>query len=212
VAAVFPGHRRIVRCARGNRVGHQSLRAAAAMRAVAWLRRYAAHSDPATAAANLVAVVVASNGPFYPLYVLAIIGWDRVGVWLTMLASPLFFAVPALSRRSPQAARVALPLIGIANTAWCAALLGPASGIVLFLLPCIMLAIMVPHGNERRLALFLAGLAIVCMIILTEFPFGGLIVVASGPVASLARLNLLSVTILTAFVASNLAGIRGRRT
>jgi hypothetical protein len=182
------------------------------MKAVAWLRRYAAHSDPATAAANLVALVVASNGPFYPLYVLALIGWDRVEVWLTMLASPLFFAVPALSRSSPQAARVALPLIGIANTVWCAALFGPASGMALFLLPCIVLAIMVPHGDERRLALFLAGLAILCMIILTEFPFGGLIVVGPGAAASLARLNLLSVTILTAFVALNLASTQGHRT
>jgi len=69
-----------------------------------------------------------------------------------MLASPLFFAVPALSRGSPRAARVALPLIGIANTVWCTALFGPASGIALFLLPCIVLAILVPHADERRLA------------------------------------------------------------
>jgi hypothetical protein len=188
-------------------VGHQSLCTAAAMKAVAWLRRYAGHPDPATAAANLVALVVASNGPFYPLYVLALIGWDRVGVWLTMLASPLFFAVPALSRGSPRAARVALPLIGIVNTVWCTALFGSASGVALFLLPCIMLAVLVPHADERRLALFLAGLAIACMIILTESSFGSLIVVGPAAAASLARLNLLSVTMLTAFVALNLANI-----
>lgn len=178
------------------------------MNAVAWLRRYAAHPDPATAAANLVALVVASNGPFYPLYVLALIGWDRAGAWLTMLASPLFFALPALSRAAPRAGRAALPLIGIANTAWCAALFGPASGIALFLLPCIVLAILVPHTDERRVALFLAGLAIACMIVLTEFSFGGLIVVGPSAAASLARLNLLSVTILTAFVALSLEKIQ----
>jgi hypothetical protein len=43
------------------------------MTVAAWLRRYAAHPDPATATANLVALVVASNGPFYPLYVLALV-------------------------------------------------------------------------------------------------------------------------------------------
>jgi hypothetical protein len=178
------------------------------MKAVAWLRRYAAHPDPATAVANLVALVVASNGPFYPLYVLALLGWDRAGAWLTMLASPLFFAVPALSRAAPRAGRVALPLIGIANTVWCAALFGPASGIALFLLPCIMLAILVPHADERRAALFLAALAIACMIFLTEFSFGGLMVVDPSAAASLARLNLLSVTTLTAFVALSLANVQ----
>jgi hypothetical protein len=181
------------------------------MNALAWLRRYAAHADPKTAAANLVALVIAGNGPFYPLYVLALIGWDRAGAWLSMLASPLFFAVPALSRGSPRAARVALPLIGIANTVWCAALFGPASLIALFLLPCIMLAILVPHADERCLALVLAGLAIACMILLMEFSFAGLMVVGPSAAASLARLNLLSVTILTAFVALSLANAQVSR-
>jgi hypothetical protein len=175
------------------------------MNVVSWLRRYAAHPDPATAAANLVALVVASNGPFYPLYVLALIGWDRSGVWLTTLASPLFFAVPALSQGSPQVARLALPLIGIANTVWCAALFGSASGIALFLLPSIVLALLVPHSDQRRLGLVLAGLAIACMIFLTEFSFGGLIDLSAMAAASLARINLLSATILTAFIASGLA-------
>jgi hypothetical protein len=189
-------------------VGYQPLRAATAVKVAAWLRRYAAHPDPATAAANLVALVVASNGPFYPLYVLALIGWDRSGAWLTMLASPLFFAVPALSRGSARAGRVALPLIGIANTVWCAALFGPASGIALFLLPCIVLAIMVPHADERRIALSLAGLAIACMISLTEISFSSLMVVSPSAAVSLARLNLLSVTTLTAFVALSLANVQ----
>ena len=175
------------------------------MSVVAWLRRYAAHPDPATAAANLVALVVAGNGPFYPLYVLAVVGWDCSGAWLTMLASPLFFAVPALSQASPHVARLVLPLIGIANTVWCAALFGSASGIALFLLPTIVLALLVPHSDERRLGLVLAGLAIACMIFLTEFSFGGLIDVGAMAAASLARLNLLSTTMLTAFIASGLA-------
>jgi hypothetical protein len=136
-----------------------------------------------------------------------LIGWDHTGAWLTMLASPLFLAVPALSRASPRAGRAALPLIGITNTILCAALFGPASGIALFLLPCIVLAILVPQADERRLALLLAGLAIACMIILTEVSFSGLMVVSPSGAASLARLNLLSVTTLTAFVAFSLANV-----
>jgi hypothetical protein len=175
------------------------------MTAAAWLRRYAAHSDPATAAANLVALVIASNGPFYPLYVLALIGWDRAGAWLTMLASPLFFVVPALSRRSPRAGRVALPLIGIVNTVWCAALFGSASGLALFLLPCIVLAILVPHADERRVVLLLAGLAITCVIFLTEFSYNGLMALPPNDAATLTRLNMISVAPLTAFVTLTLA-------
>jgi hypothetical protein len=78
------------------------------MNALAWLRRYAAHPGPKTAAANLVALVIAGNGPFYPLYVLALIGWDRAGAWKSVLASPLFFAVPALSSSSPRATSAGL--------------------------------------------------------------------------------------------------------
>lgn len=178
------------------------------MRAAAWFRNYIAHPDPATAAANLVALVVASNGPFYPIYVLALIGWDRPGAWLTMLASPLFFAVPAISHRSARAGRVALPLVGIANTVWCAALFGSTSGIPLFLLPCIVLALLVPHTDERRSGLLLAGLAIACISVLTEVSFDGLMVLSPSALASLARLNVLSATTLTAFVALTLANAR----
>jgi hypothetical protein len=177
------------------------------MKAARWLRRYAAHPDPATAAANLVALVVAGNGPFYPLYVLALIGWDRSGAWLTMLASPLFFLVPALSRRSPRAGRAALPLIGIANTVWCAALFGCASGEGLFLLPCIVLATLVFRADERWLALLVMGLAISSLIVLTEFPFSGLMVMSLDTAATLTRLNAISVATLTGFVSLTLMNV-----
>ncbi len=177
------------------------------MRAVAWLRRYAAHPDPATAATNVVALVVAGNGPFYPLYVLALIGWDRAGVWLTVLASPLFLAVPAISRRYPRAGRAALPLIGIVNTVWCAVLFGGTSGEGLFQLPCIVLVALLYRGGERRLSLLLMGLAIGSVIMLTEFPPSGLMQLSADAAATLARLNLISVATLTGFIALTFAGV-----
>ena len=73
------------------------------MKVAGWLRRHVANGDPAVAASNMVALVVAGNGPFYPLYAQALIGWDSTGAWLTMAASPLFALVPALSRRYPVA-------------------------------------------------------------------------------------------------------------
>jgi hypothetical protein len=175
------------------------------MKAAIWLRRYAAHPDPLTSAANFVALVVAGNGPFYPVYVMALIGWDRAGAWLSMLASPLFFAVPAISRLSPRAGRAALPLIGIANAAWCAELFGSASGVGLFLLPCITLAMVLLCADDRWLALSLAGSAIACLTLLTEYSLPGLMALPPAAAATLTRLNLISVATLTAFVALTLA-------
>jgi hypothetical protein len=172
-----------------------------------WLRRYAAHADPATAAANLVALVVAGNGPFYPLYVLALIGWEHNGAWLTMVASPFFASVPALSRRWSWAGRAALPAIGVANTVWCSALLGSASGVGLFLLPCIVLPALLFRGDERWVMLLLVGVAIGAQIWLTEFPLGGWMELSDAGTAALARLNAISVATLSGFVALQLARV-----
>jgi hypothetical protein len=172
-----------------------------------WLRSYVAHPDRATAASNLVALVVAGNGPFYPLYTLALIGWDNPGAWLTMLASPFFALVPALSRNHSCAGRAALPLIGIVNTVWCSTLLGSASAVESFLLPCIALAALLFRSDECRVALLLIGLAIGAQIWLTEFPLVGLMQLSASQAASLARLDVISVATLTGFVALTLANV-----
>lgn len=177
------------------------------MTATGWLRRYAAHPDPATAASNLVALVVAGNGPFYPLYVLALIGWQHSGAWATMLASPGFLLVPALSRRHAAAGRAALPLIGIVNTVWCAALLGTASDVGSFLLPCIVLTTLLFSNNERSRGLLLVALAIAAQIWLIEFPMRGLMDLRTAQASALGRLDAISVATLTGFVALTLAGL-----
>lgn len=177
------------------------------MTVIGWLRRYAAHPDPATAATNLVALVVAGNGPFYPLYVLALIGWYLPGVWLTMLATPAFLLVPALSRRRAACGRMALPLIGIINTIWCAALLGAASGVGLFLLPCIALTVPLFRRNERFRRLLLIALVVGAQIWLIEFPLKGLMDLRADQAAMLGRLNAISVVTLTGFVALTMANL-----
>jgi hypothetical protein len=170
-----------------------------------WLRRYVAHPDPATAAANLVALVVAGNGPFYPLYALALIGWDQSGVWLTMLASPLFALVPALSHRWSCAGRASLPLIGIVNTVWCSALLGSASEVGLFLLPCIVLAALLFRDDERWVLWLVVVLAVAALVWLTELPLVGLMHLTESQAAALARLDAISVATLSGFVALQMA-------
>jgi hypothetical protein len=188
-------------------MGHQPLRLAAAMTATGWLRRYAAHPDPATAASNLVALVVGGNGPFYPLYALALIGWHHSGAWATMLATPGFLLVPSLSRRHAAAGRVALPLIGIVNTIWCTALLGTASEVGLFVFPCIALTVLLFRDDERPRGLLLMALAIGTQIWMVEFPMKGLMDLRADQASDLARLNAISVATLIGFVALTLAGL-----
>jgi hypothetical protein len=177
------------------------------MRWADWLRGYVAHADPATAASNRVAMVIAGNGPFYPVYVLALIGWENAGVWLTMLASPFFMLVPTIARRHPALGRASVPLIGIANTVWCTMLLGSGSAVDLFLLPCIALTALQFRDEERWIMLSVLGLAVGALIFLIEFPLIGLMDLDAGQNAALLRLNTISVTTLTAFLAFTLAGL-----
>lgn len=184
-------------------MGHQPLfaappPAAPPVRPLAALRAYAAHEDPATAMANVVALVLGWNGPLYPLYVIALIGRrDGAPAFLTMLAMPLFLAVPALSRRSGTGARAALALVGTANTIWCMKLLGPASGVGLFLLPCIALAALLFHRGERGLFLIAAILPLAALLV-PGASFGAPILhLRASQTHRLAALNLVSVACLT---------------
>jgi hypothetical protein len=166
------------------------------------LRAYATHPDPATAAACFVAVVLASNGPFYPLYVVALVGWARGHVaFLTMSATPFFLAVPLLARRAPAVGRGVLWLVGTINTVWCMKLLGPASGVGVFLLPCIALAVLLPAGWAR-----LAGAAAPLLPLLTPNEWLGrpIMALTSGQNAHLAHLNSFSAACLMGLLALRL--------
>ncbi|MBC7580273.1 MAG: hypothetical protein H7312_23340, partial [Tardiphaga sp.] len=63
------------------------------------LRSYRDNPDPLAVLANTVALVIAGNQPFYPLYLHAIVGQSAWPAWLTLITMPLFAAVPAVSRR-----------------------------------------------------------------------------------------------------------------
>jgi hypothetical protein len=130
--------------------------------ALARIKSYAAHDDPAAEMANTVALSVGSNLPFYPVYMLLLLGRHVFPLCiLTALATPAFLIVPWLACRSSRWGRVALPLIGTVNTLWCIKLLGPASGVGLFLYPCILLAVLLFRPGERSLCLGLATFALV---------------------------------------------------
>jgi len=128
-------------------------------RATAWLGAYAAHEQPLVAAGNKVALVLAGNTPFYPLYVVWLAGSDGMP-WLlmTQLVFPFFLAVPAIARRRPLLGRVMLSLAGTANTVFGTWLLGEKAGVELFLVPCITLASLLFGAGERKVMLLLAAL------------------------------------------------------
>lgn len=109
---------------------------------------YAAHPDPLTAACNLLALMVASNQPFYPFYLWWGVGGDWPVAFWTLLSTPFFLAVPAVARRHALAGRLLLPMTGIANTMLSARAFGTASGVELFLIPCALIAMLALRRSE----------------------------------------------------------------
>jgi len=175
----------------------------------AWLAAYVAHDDPLVRAANVIALVVAGNQPFYPLYVHWVIGHDVVPTLATFLSTPFFAAVPAISRRDPRWGRAVLVLVGMANTIVVTKILGPASGVGLFLIPCLLIAAAFFRPAERAISL---GLLAVGGAI-----FFGLEGRYSAPIcrctaaddAALTALHLVSVGALVVFIGFVLGGLTG---
>jgi hypothetical protein len=123
-----------------------------------WLRAYMASNDPHVSATNTIAMVLAWNQPYYPLYLWWIVGRDAwVGI-PDIFSGLLFFAVPAITRRSPMLGRVALIVFSVANVAFCSMMLGEPAGIQLLYLPCGMLAAMLFSWRERSVMLAMTAL------------------------------------------------------
>jgi hypothetical protein len=171
---------------------------------------YAGADDPATATANVVALAVGCNGPIYPLYVIAVTGWHQgEGAWLTMAAAPLFCLVPALARRSSTAARAALPLLGTAHTLWSTKVMGAATGVGLFLLPCILLAALL-HRPEERLWRWLAiGLPAVSVFLPADALGAPLMALTPELARRLVSLDTGCVALLSGLLALRFAAVIG---
>ncbi len=123
------------------------------------LSTYAAAEDPLTHATNKLALVLASNQPFYPLYF-----WWATGErsWipaLTFISTPFFLASPLVARRFPDIGRLYFPFVGAINTFFCAFIFGVPSGVELFLAPCLVIAAFSCRAKERlALGVFLVAL------------------------------------------------------
>ncbi|MGQ2905506.1 MAG: hypothetical protein ACT6RL_06285 [Neoaquamicrobium sediminum] len=167
------------------------------MRAIDLVRSYAAHPDPLVASANFIALLVASNQPFYPLYVYWLATTNIEPVWYTFLSTPFFLAVPALSRWNTVAGRALLPLAGIGNTILCAQLFGVQSAVEIFLIPCAVLAILLFRPAERTIGFAIAGIAFMAFLLLGSRYGTPLVAYDVEEYAALVRLNASSAGLLT---------------
>ncbi len=167
---------------------------------LARLNRYTQGADPICDAANTVALVIAGNQPFYPLYLFAIAGDRGWPSLLTWFSTPLFLAVPAVGRRHSLAGRALLCIAGLGNTAISNLALGGASGIPLFYLPCLILCLTLFGRGERLVQIALVAATAALTFGLGHIPamFGPF---TSGELHSLKRVHGFSVACLTVFLA-----------
>jgi len=176
------------------------------MHAPLWLVRlhgYFGNPRPRLAAAGSIALIIAGNQPFYPLYVYAIAGPKALVTLLTWLSTPFFLAVPGLCRRNGKAGLRLLLAAAFGNTLLSAVALGTASGVEWFYAPCIALVPLLFAPGERRGLLLGAIMATVGGMTAVRLAGGNGVVGFSGPeLASLGRLHLLSVVALMALFAA----------
>lgn len=168
---------------------------------------YAAHDDPMVAACNLIALVVASNQPFYPLYVYWAVSDHISPTFFTFLSTPFFLAVPAVARRYPKSGRALLPLAGMANTVLSTKVFGQASGVEIFLVPCALIAATFFRASERFLAFILIGVALLIYLGLGGAYGAPAHVYAPSEYTAFFRLNATSAGTLTVFVGLIASGL-----
>jgi hypothetical protein len=177
-------------------------------------KAYFAHEDPLVATANLVALVVLWNQPFYPLYVYWAVGPDIAPTFYTFLSTPFFLAVPALARVSSPAGRALLPLAGIGNTVLSAKVFGVASGVEIFLLPCVLLGFVLFRPGERVVAIVIAVVGMLAFTVMHGRYGAPVHLYSAEEYAGFLKMNALSAGTLTAFIGllvMNLIGSAAKR-
>ncbi|MDH7639356.1 hypothetical protein [Sphingomonas oryzagri] len=168
---------------------------------------YAAHPDPLAAACNRIALLVASNQPFYPVYLWWIVGGDWPGAFWTFLSTPFFASVPIVARRNALAGRAMLPLTGIANGILSAKAFGAESGVELFLIPCGLIALLAFRWREWRVGAGLLCATAIAGLLHGRYgmPFGRF---DASEYGHFLRLNAISVAALSVVIVWSLSRAR----
>jgi len=163
--------------------------------------------DPLTQATVTFAWVIFLNKPFYPLYVWYLVGNGVVTSLASLISAPFFIAIPFIARRSPLAARTALPLVGTFDTLFETKLFGQSSGTELFFAACIMLAALSFRAEEKWWQRVMAALGFAVFVFSRSYIGPPLHVWTAGDLAVLFNLNAFAVASLMAFIALRYAGI-----
>jgi len=174
---------------------------------IRWLRAYTASNDPRVSAANTVALILAWNQPYYPLYLWWIVGRDAWAGIPDAFSGILFFAVPAIARRSSLLGRVALIVFSVANVVFCSAMLGEAAFVQVLYLPCGMLAAILFDWRERYIMLAMTSLPLAAWLLTRGRLDIPLVRFSTESYASLVTLNAVSAGLLMVFFGWLLAGI-----
>jgi hypothetical protein len=172
-----------------------------------WIGAYAANPDPRVASCNTIALLVASNQPFYPLYVGFSVSRHIAPTLLTFLSTPFFLAIPAISRRFPVFGRALLPLTGLANVVVSAKAFGAASGVAMFIVPCALIAAAFFRPSERVSAFALLALALAIFLGIDSYASNPIHTYSQTEYAAFVRLNALSASALVALLGLMLSGL-----
>jgi hypothetical protein len=164
--------------------------------------------DELTRASVTVAWVIIANKPFYPLYVWWLVGSGTEASLGTLVSVPFFLLVPFLARRAPLWARVALPVVGTADTLFETKLFGDGSGTELFLAPCMMLVALSFHTAEAWWQRGLAVLVFLAFVVAHGRMGEALHVWNAAELGTLFSINAFAVASLMAFIAIRYAGVR----
>jgi len=149
-------------------------------------------TSPPQAALDRLALFLAACQPTYPLYVWWLAGGDWWLSGLTSLSAIPFALVPRLARRAPNAGRLAVPVVGAANTLLGVGLFGRASGIWWLLVPSALILALSGTRHAARWALAMLAIGAAAILLMPgpvgSFPAAGL--------AALWRVNAISAAIL----------------
>lgn len=158
--------------------------------------RYANNDDALTEASNRLALILASNQPFYPLYVHWITGVTSPYLGLTFLSTPFFLASPWVTKRFPGFGRLWFPTIGAMNTFFCGFVFGGGSGVEWFFLPCIVIAFLSCRNTERSAFVIYCAILIGAYVIL-HGDYGGPLFQSESAQTALWSLNAYSGSVLS---------------
>lgn len=156
--------------------------------------------DPLTSAAMAIAVVVALNKPFYPLYVWYLAGSGLTASLYSLMSFPLFAALPFLARKNPLAARIGLVVVGTIDTLVITRFMGEATGTWLFALPCLTLAAVSFYDDEKWISRGLIAAGFLAVVIMHGRYGAPVDVITPEDIDTLFTLNVVGAASLAAFI------------